>query len=146
MRTSRVVLAGIAVAATAATTSAFTASNTFSPDATANSVAGYKEAGVTGATVTDIAYNAYPTDPTYLDNIVLTLSTNVYTQQITVTLKKSGQSAVHPYSCINAPYANGSMTATCSVVSTVDGSRPTFESFDSVGVTVAHPTPAPPAS
>ena len=54
MRKSRVLLAGVAVAAAGVTTSAFTAGNTFTPD---DNVAGYGEAHRHAAsTVTNIAY------------------------------------------------------------------------------------------
>jgi hypothetical protein len=149
MRTSRVVFAGIAVAAAAATTSAFTASNTYDQVAKDNDVAGYGEIGVSGATVTDVAYHAYDGDNTYLDHVVFTLSTDVRTQKATMTLKHtattnpSASATVSlPYDCTPSATFTTTMTETCSVALS-DGNggttRPTFESFDSVGLTVVHP-------
>jgi hypothetical protein len=64
MRKSRVLLAGVGVAAAAVTTSAFTASNTLN-----DSVAGYDEATVSGATVTKIEYVLDTTDASLIDSI-----------------------------------------------------------------------------
>jgi hypothetical protein len=147
MRTSRIVFAGIAVAAAAATTSAFTASNTYDSTAKSNDVAGYGEIGVTGANVTDVAYHALSTDNTYLDYVVFTLSTDVHTQTATMTLKKAestpgaGDNTVSlPYACTPSAFSAGTMTETCSVApDTTHATRATFESFDSVGLTVVHP-------
>ena len=73
MRKSRVLLAGVAVAAAGVATSAFTASNTVSGD----SVAGYGQVAVTGADVTDIHY--VPTPPTRASStrVVFTTTTDV---------------------------------------------------------------------
>jgi hypothetical protein len=149
MRTSRVVLAGIAVAATAATTSAFTASNTFTNGAVKNDVAGYGEITVTGTQVQDIAYVADTQDNTYLDHVVFTLGTDVHTQAVTMTLKKAKTGGVAGYDTVSTPYtcdltsyvADTSTVETCSVSD--HGSSPRtvlFESFDTVGLTVTHPT------
>ena len=73
MRMSRVLLAGVAVAATAAATSAFTASN----DVTDASVAGYDKATVTGATVDSIDYVLDGTDKTLLDSITFIATEDV---------------------------------------------------------------------
>ena len=59
MRKSRVLLAGVAVAAAGVATSAFTASNTMPA-----SVAGYGQGAVTGATVTEIHYDPNAATPT----------------------------------------------------------------------------------
>jgi hypothetical protein len=149
MRTSRVVFAGIAVAAAAATTSAFTASNTYDQAAKDNDVAGYGEVAVTGAQVTDVAYHALATDNTYLDYVVFTLGTDVSTQTATMTLKHSAITATStpatvslPYACTASTYDSTAhtMTETCSVApDTTHTDRATFESFDSVGLTVVHP-------
>ena len=72
MRKSRVLLAGVAVAAAAAATSAFTAGNDLS--AAGDSVLGYGEVNVTGATVTAIDYNVDPGDNSVLTDIVFHLS------------------------------------------------------------------------
>lgn len=74
MRMSRVLLAGVAVAGAVATTSAFTASNTFGPGATGNeNIAGFAETTVTGATITNIAYAPH-TDPSQLASVTFSAS------------------------------------------------------------------------
>ena len=69
MRPSRVLLAGVAVAAAAVTTSAFTAGNTVQ-----SSVAGYGSATVTGATTAHINYVLDGTDKSLVDSIVFQLN------------------------------------------------------------------------
>jgi hypothetical protein len=64
MRMSRVLLAGVAVAATAAATSAFTAGNDVQ-----DSVAGYGSALVTGATTAHINYVLDATDKSLVNEI-----------------------------------------------------------------------------
>ncbi len=76
MRLSRVLLAGVAVAATAAATSAFTASNT----GVDNHVAGYQEATASGATVTSIDYVLDTTDASLIDSIDFVVTDNVEDQ------------------------------------------------------------------
>ena len=73
MRKSRVLLAGVAVAAAAAATSAFTAGNTFQAGVQ-DTVAGYGEATVSGANITAIHYNHQ------LVFILLLLTHNEYDQ------------------------------------------------------------------
>ena len=74
MRVSRVLLAGVAVAGAVATTSAFTASNTFAPGASGNeNVAGFAEATVSGATITNIAYTPH-TDASQLASVTFQAS------------------------------------------------------------------------
>jgi hypothetical protein len=133
MRTSRVVLAGIAVAAAAATTSAFTASNDV-PD----SVAGYGSGTVTGATVTDIHYTPKSSDPMHLDNVVFTTTTDMHTGSWTadMVLKKGDgtQLGQDSYSCTvdQAGWTGTSMTLTCST--TAD--YPLISQIGTVGLTV----------
>jgi hypothetical protein len=72
MRKSRVLLAGVAVAAAAAATSAFTAANDLD-----NSVAGYDEATVSGATVTSIEYVLDSVDASLIDSIDFVATENL---------------------------------------------------------------------
>jgi len=74
MRKSRVLLAGVAVAAAGAATSAFTASNTFT--SVDNNVAGYGELAVSGVGVTNIAYNPATVDAAKLHSVVFTVDTD----------------------------------------------------------------------
>jgi hypothetical protein len=127
VRNSRVLFAGIVVAATAVTGSAYTAANTVP-----NSVAGYGEGTVSGATVTDIDYTASGTDNTDLASVVFHSSTDVTGRTATMTLK-SGTTPVgtSPYSCTLGTYTAGTMTITCATADT-----PAFTSFNTVGLTV----------
>ena len=126
MRKSRVLLAGVVVAAAAAATSAFTASNTVPA-----SVAGYGEGAITGAIVTDIHYVQNAADSTNLDSVVFTTSTDVTGRTATMTLKKTGAVVGTPYGCVIAGTV-GTQTITCDTT----GSTRKFEDFDSVGLTV----------
>jgi hypothetical protein len=125
MRKSRVLLAGVAVAAAAVTTSAFTTSNDFST--VDNNVAGYGELAVSGATVTNIAYNP-ATDVSKLQSVVFTTSNNI-----------TGASAVMGFTKLTAPVTaanscviNGGLkTITCTLTTPL-----LFTDFDSIGLTV----------
>src|SRR3954471_20333480 len=74
MRKSRVLLAGVAVAAAAAATSAFTAGNTFT--GLDNNVAGYGDVTATGVNVSNIAYNPAVSDAAKLHSVVFTVDTD----------------------------------------------------------------------
>jgi hypothetical protein len=128
MRTSRVLLAGIAVAGAAVTTSAFTASNTVPA-----SVAGFGEGAVTGATVTDIHYVQNTADGTILDAVEFTSTTNLTGRTVTMTLKDGGSVVGTPYSCaVKTAWDATDIVMTCDTT----GSTRNFEDFDSVGLTV----------
>ncbi|NEK84766.1 hypothetical protein GCU60_03165 [Blastococcus saxobsidens] len=71
MRKSRVLLAGVAVAAAGLTTSAFTASNNFAT--VDNNVAGYGEMTATGVSVSNIAYTPSATDSGRLQTVAFTV-------------------------------------------------------------------------
>jgi hypothetical protein len=130
MRKSRVLLAGVAVAAAAAATSAFTAANTVPP-----SVAGFAQGAVTGADFTDIHYVTDAADGTVVDSVELTSSDDLTTKTVTMTLKTTGGTVV-----VGAPYTCTVKTAwnTTEIVMTCDttGGTVNFADFDSVGVTV----------
>jgi hypothetical protein len=135
MRKSRVLLAGVAVAAAAAATSAFTAGNT-STVAASDLKAGYGEVVVSGVRVTDVTYNPLAADASKLDSVVFTTSDDVHTQHAALTLKQSGTPAtvIGSYTCATlSPYTAGSMTITCSATG-----NPAIDSFDTVGLTVTH--------
>jgi hypothetical protein len=124
MRKSRVLLAGVAVAAAAAATSAFTAGNTMPAD----SVLGYGQVQVTGATVTGVAYNRDSADSSKLVSIVFTTSTTITTESGTLTLK-TGSTPVSTHTCVLAGTA-GTQTFTCATTAALN-------SFNTVGLTVA---------
>jgi hypothetical protein len=128
MRRSHLVLTAVGVSAAAVTGSAFTAANSV-PD----TVAGYGQGQVTGATVTDIDYTPYASDNTDLATVVFQSSTDVTGKTATLTLK-DGTTPVgsSPYSCTLGAYAAGEMLITCDT----SADHPDFESFDFVGLTI----------
>jgi hypothetical protein len=130
MRKSRVLLAGVAVAAAGVTTSAFTASNTVPA-----SVAGFGQGAVTGATVTTIHYVADTADTSIVDAVEFTSTTNLTGKTVTMTLKTTGGTVV-----VGTPYACTMKTAwdATTIVMTCDTSGTTrhFADFDAVGLTV----------
>lgn len=134
MRKSRVLLAGVAVAAAAAATSAFTASNSVP-----TSVAGYGQGEVTGAVVTAVHYVANVDDGTILDAVEFTTTTDVTAATSTMTLKSGATAGVggtvvgDPYACtIKTAWDTTSMVLTCDTTATTLN----FEDFNAVGLTV----------
>jgi hypothetical protein len=134
MRKSRLLLAGVAVAAAGVATSAFTAANTV-PD----SVAGFGQGAVTGAVITDIHYVANAADGTVVDAVELTSTTDLTGKTVTMTLKTTGGTVVvgSPYTCA-VKTAWDALATPPAIVMTCDttGSTRLFADFDSVGVTV----------
>ena len=130
MRTSRVLLAGVAVAAAGAATSAVTASNDFS--AVAPIVAGYGQVAVTGATVTDVDYTLVAADNTRLDGVVFTTTTDVTDVALTATLTiKNGVTVVGTYACTKGAFGSD-MTLTCDATD-----DPLISAFNAIGLTVS---------
>jgi hypothetical protein len=133
MRKSRVLLAGVAVAAAAAATSAFTASNSIDPGAKTQ-IAGYGEATVTGAHVTAIHYNRDATNKSLLAEVVFDSDSDLSglaADAATLTLKTgTGGSAVFLASYDCAIVDGTPTTITCTV-----GDK-TFEDFDTAGLAV----------
>jgi hypothetical protein len=136
MRKSRLLLAGVAVAAAAAATSAFTASNTVPP-----SVAGFGQAEVSGATVTNIHYVVNADDGTILDAVEFTTTDDITNNTSTMTLKTGSTAGVggtvvgDPYPCVvkaGAGWDGTSLVLTCDTT----GTTRNFEDFDAVGLTV----------
>lgn len=126
MRTSRIVLAGVAVATAAAAGTAFTAANTLPTTTTA----GYGTAAVTGAAVSNIAY-ATAADPANLARVTFTSTTDVTGRTATLTLRSGTTIVGSPYSCVLGAYSGTSMSITCD---TTD--NPAITSFNTVGLTV----------
>jgi len=135
MRKSRVLLAGVAVAAAAAATSAFTAGNTLPAD----TIVGYGQLHVTGAHITNVHYVANATDATNIDAVEFTSSDDITGQTVTMTLKNTvagveTPTANSPYACTTkTPYGSGSMVLTCATTA----HTLTFADFDLVGLTVS---------
>ena len=134
MRIPRVAFAGVAVAAAAAAAgTAFTASNTV-PD----SVAGYGQGEITGVTVSDIHYVPVTADPTHLDKVVFTSTTQITATHptVTMTLKSTSTAVVGtPYTCTVAAW-DTSTTPASQPITCVATDQPTFASFNYVGLSV----------
>jgi len=96
MRLSRVLLAGAGVAAAVATTSAFTNSNTFTGN---DDNAGFGEVTVTGAVVSNVAYNPLASDASKLDTIIFTVTEDLTDSKSFLTVSTSG-----------GPIASGAIT------------------------------------
>ena len=132
MRMSRVLLAGVAVAGAVATTSAFTAGNTFNAGATADDNAGYGELTVTGVTVSNIAYNPVAADPSKLDNIVFTVTEDTSNMDAFMVLSGSGGVLAGSSStCTYSLAAGPSHLITCDTPNTVE-----IVNITKVGLTV----------
>ena len=146
MRKSRVLLAGVAVAAAAAATTAFTDSNTMP---TTKLHAGYGSVAATGANVTDIHYTVNATDKSVVDAIVFTTDTDISGELATLTLKHLDTSATpvevatpnYPMDCA-APAAdagnNGSASDKWTITCDTTGHTLNFADFDYVGLTVSN--------
>jgi hypothetical protein len=133
MRKSRVLLAGVAVAAAAAATSAFTAGNTVQ-----DSVAGYGSALVTGATTAHINYQLNSTDKSVVDGIVFDLNENfddaVANEGLEAWLQlqdDQGDPVGTPVQCTFAAFASAVTPVSCDITGTA------ITSFDGVALTVA---------
>jgi hypothetical protein len=132
---SRVLLAGVAVAGVAVTTSAFTASNDLE-----TSVAGFGQAEVTGADVTDIHYVVNASDGTVVDAVEFKTITDVTNAEATLTLKSGatagvGGTPVATYDCAvkgGETWDGTDMTLICDTTLPVLN----FEDFNAVGLTV----------
>jgi len=135
MRISRVAFAGVAVAAAAAAAgTAFTASNTV-PD----SVAGYGQGEITGVTVTDIHYVPVAADPTHLDQVVFTSTTQITAAHptVTMTLKSSSTAVVGtPYTCSVGAWDSAAATPS-QPITCVATDEPEFTGFNYVGLSVS---------
>ena len=131
MRMSRVLLAGVAVAGAVATTSAFTASNTFT--GLDNNVAGYGEVTATGVNVSNIAYTPTTADSGRLQTVVFTVDQAVASPGMSarVTLY-SGTTPIASgaNTCVySMPVADHLLTCTFST-------PPLISSFDKTSLTV----------
>ena len=133
MRMSRVLLVGVAVAGAAATTSAFTASNTFT--AVDNNIAGYGDLTVSGAIITNIAYTP-AADPSRLSSVVFTSDEEITGTSAVMTLMLSPATTAAAGSastCVVGAYNAGttSQPITCTLASPL-----AFTAFDKTALTV----------
>jgi hypothetical protein len=131
MRKSRVLLVGIAVAAAAAATSAFTAGNDVQ-----DTVAGYGTSTVTGATTKHINYVLNDTDKSVVDEIQFELNENLDTAvdeglQAWLTLQdEDGATVGSPILCDISDFATVTPVS-CDVTGTK------LDTFVGVALTVA---------
>jgi hypothetical protein len=131
MRKSRVLLAGVAVAAAAVTTSAFTAGNDFT--GVDNNVAGYGELTVSGAVVTNIAYTP-DTDVSKLASVTFTSDEQITGATATMGLTNAGVATTGgANTCVVGTWdvPSTSQPIVCTLTAPV-----LFANFDKVGLTV----------
>jgi hypothetical protein len=126
MRMSRVLLAGVAVAGVAATTSAFTNSNTST--GLDNNVAGYGQLTVSGVNVSNIAYTP-ASDASQLAQVVFTVDTNTTSMAAVMTLSFDTTALTPTTTCTSASSA-GVNTITC------DNADVAFSAFNRTALTV----------
>jgi hypothetical protein len=133
MRKSRVLLAGVAVAAAAAATTAFTGSNSLP-----NTVLGYGTSVASGAVVDTVKYT-HAAGSTTVTAVVFTTDSVVAGETATMQLQKK-DATTHIEGNVGTAYAcnipapvGATYTITCDTTSgTLD-----FADFDLVGLTVA---------
>ncbi|SOC53223.1 hypothetical protein SAMN05660748_4344 [Blastococcus aggregatus] len=131
MRMSRVLLAGAAVAAAGIATSAFTAGNTVE-----DSVAGYGDSTVTGATTEQIDYVLNGADKSLVDEIRFELVED-FTAEVAgeglvawLTVTNAGTNVFAPVQCAFEPFA-----VTHPVSCDIPGTE--IASFDGIALTVS---------
>ncbi len=130
MRMSRVLLVGVAVAGAAVTTSAFTASNTFT--AVDNNVAGYGELAVSGVAVSNIAYTPAALDATKLHSVAFTVDKDTTSMSAVMTLSSGGTvTAGSASTCTSTTAAGPVYKITCTLTADV-----AFTAFDKTALTV----------
>jgi hypothetical protein len=126
---SRVVIGGATLAAAVAAGSAFTAANSLEN----NTVAGYDDATVVGATVNNIRYNP-DTDMEKLASVVFTAAGDIRTTNSTMALLSGGTATADTSTCsVNPALVSGDTEITCTLTTVP---LPDFISFDGVALTV----------
>jgi hypothetical protein len=125
MRKSRVLLAGVAVAAAGVTTSAFTSNNTITAD---NNVAGYIQTTVSGAVISNVAYTANAADQSRLDKVVFTTSNDISNASAVLTMRLAGNAAAGQ---ANTCSVSGATTIECTFTNPL-----LFTAFDGLALTV----------
>ncbi|MCW2743152.1 MAG: hypothetical protein JWR45_3574 [Blastococcus sp.] len=135
MRMSRVLLAGVAVAGAVATTSAFTAGNTFDATGVLDDNAGYGKLTVTGVTISNVAYTPLASDTTKLDKVVFTTTESTSDMNAYMTIKGASNAVLFASDATNAcVYSNPGGTShviTCETPNTLD-----IDPIIEVGLTV----------
>jgi len=129
MRKSRVLLAGVAVAAAGAATSAFTAGNNFGT--VDNNVAGYGELVTTGVAVSNIAYAPAVADATKLHSVVFTVDQDTTSMAARMTLTHTGTVVTGSASTCVSSAAAGVFKITCTLTADI-----AIVDFDKTALTV----------
>ena len=131
MRMSRVLLAGVAVAGAVATTSAFTANNTFT--GLDNNVAGYGELTASGVNVSNIAYTPAALDATKLDKVEFTVDRDTTSMSAVMTLTNGGSATAtnSASTCVSTATAGPTYKITCDITTDV-----AIAGFDKTALTV----------
>ena len=129
MRKSRVLLAGVAVAAAGAATSAFTASNTFT--GLTDNVAGYGEVTAAGVNVSNIAYAPAASDGSKLHSVTFTVDQDTTTMGMRMTLLSGTTPTPSSASVCAYSFSAPDHLITCTLTADV-----AFTSFDKTGLTV----------
>jgi hypothetical protein len=140
MRKSRVLLAGVAVAAAGAATTAFTAGNTV--DA---SIAGFGANSVSGVTVTNIQYVPSTADHNTLARVIFTVTQDVDTGHAASMSLRSGSTNTAAGTVVGTPYTTctfGPHDGTSGTITCDTSPAPLFSSFTGVGLTVVESAPA----
>ncbi|WP_104524285.1 hypothetical protein [Blastococcus atacamensis] len=133
MRKSRVLLAGVAVAAAGLTTSAFTAGNNFST--VDNNVAGYGELTATGVSVSNIAYTPATADSGRLQTVAFTVGQAVASPGMSARMTLYSGTTPIPDGANTCSYApdGAAHIVTCTLTTTP---LPLISSFDKTSLTV----------
>jgi hypothetical protein len=129
MRMSRVLLAGVAVAGVAASTSAFTNSQ---PLPAEDDIVGYGEVAVSGVTVSNVAYIPLGTDASQLDEVIFTVGEDTTGTEALLTVTGGNADPTSPISCLSS--SSGSPAThliTCDVPTGVD-----IDGVSQIGLTV----------
>lgn len=132
MRKSRVLLAGVAVAAAAAATSAFTDTNPFT--ATSN-VAGYGAMTASGVTVSNIKYNSAAADASLLHSVEFTVDKDTTGMSMIMTLGATGSPTTPVAGSASTCAAGGGAGPTYTITCTLTADL-AYTTFQSTGLTV----------
>jgi len=130
MRMSRVLLAGVAVAGVAASTSAFTNSQ---PLPAEDDIVGYGALTVSGVAVNNVAYVPVSTDASELEEVVFTVGENTADTTALLTVTGGGADPTSPITCEHSATGTGPFVykVTCDVPDGV-----TISGVSQVGLTV----------
>lgn len=136
MPKTRVIFTGIAVAAAAVAGSAFTAANDFSAPGVADDAVGYGETTVSGATVSKVVYTPVTGDPSKLDAIAFTSTTEIEAGNVATMYLKEGSTETpgSASDCVLGTFGTptpGEQTITCTFTTDVD-----IDTFSTVALSV----------